>query len=129
MIDVLSQLKEVLEMASLEVLPLCIGVLIIVLIIRSVYYNILMYFTRKEIMRRVTEENAYRAYKLLNAKLGVSINNHPKDWAKYRDMFYKINGSADVPSEIKEKIKKRLVKKGLYIDNMKIVDNYKGVSV
>ena len=129
MIDVLSQLKEVLEMTSLEVLPLCIGVLIIVLIIRSVYYNILMYFTRKEIMRRVTEENAYRAYKLLNAKLGVSINNHPKDWAKYRDMFYKINGSADVPSEIKEKIKKRLVKKGLYIDNMKIVDNYKGVSV
>lgn len=129
MIEVLSQLKEVSEMASLEVLPLCIGVLIIVLIIRSVYYNILMYFTRKEIMRRVTEENAYRAYKLLNAKLGVSINNHPKDWAKYRDMFYKINGSADVPSEIKEKIKQRLVKKGLYIDNMKIVDNYKGVSV
>ena len=43
-------------------------------------------------------------------------------------MFYHINKSSDVPSELKEKLKKRLVKKGLYIDNVRIIDNYKGDS-
>ena len=32
----------------------------------------------------------------------------------------------DVPTEIKQKLKDRLVKKGLYINNMRIIDNYKG---
>lgn len=40
-------------------------------------------------------------------------------------MFYKINQSSDVPSELKQKLKDRLVKKGLYINNMRIIDNYK----
>ena len=100
--------------------------LIICLIIRFIYINISMSFVRRAAMRHPTEENAWRVYKLLNAKLGVSINNHPKDWAKYRDMFYGLNNSAEIPSELKDKIKARLIKKGLYIHNMKIVDNYKG---
>ena len=44
-------------------------------------------------------------------------------------MFYIINGSSQIPTELKEKIKKRLVKKGLYINNGKIIDNYKGGNV
>lgn len=94
--------------------------------IRYFYINVSMFFARKAVMKNPTEENAMRVFKLLRAPLGVSINNHPKDWAKFRDMFYHINGSAEIPSELKERIKAHLVKKGLYINNMRIINNYKG---
>ena len=100
--------------------------LIAFLMIRSIILTIEMWFVRKSIERQVTLANAMRAYKLLKKKLGVSMVNHPKTWATYRNMFYKINQSDEVPSELKEKLKQRLIKKGLYINNMRIIDNYKG---
>ena len=109
-----------------ETVKIVLGLLILLLIIRGIYINISMSFARRKVIKNPTKENAMKVYRLLNAKLGVSINNHPKDWAKFRDMFYHINRSSDVPSELKDRIKKRLIKKGLYIDNMKIIDNYKG---
>ena len=109
-----------------SILACIIAVLIFWLIARAIYINISMFFARKLVVKHPTQENAWKVYKLLKAKLGVAINNHPKDWAKYRDMFYVINHSAEIPSELKENIKKRLMKKGLYINNMKIIDNYKG---
>ncbi len=111
-----------------EPVKLALGLLAIFLFIRSIYINIAMTFARRKACKHPTEQNALRAFRLLNAKLGVSITNHPREWAKYRDMFYHINKSSDVPSELKEKLKKRLVKKGLYIDNVRIIDNYKGDS-
>ena len=106
-----------------------IGALFVCIIVRFVYINVSMSIARSIVTTHPTEENAMRAYKLLSAKLGVSINNHPKDWAKYKDMFYKINGSSDIPTELKQKIKDRLIKKGLYIQNMRVIDNYKKGSI
>ena len=103
-----------------------IALLFIFFIARFFYINISMIFARKKVIKSPTQENAQNVFRLLNAKLGVSINNHPKDWAKFRDMFYYINNSPDIPSELKEKIKTRLIKKGLYINNMKIIDNFNG---
>lgn len=108
-----------------EALYALIAILLIWAIARAIKINISMFFARRAVMKNPSEENAWKVYKLLKAKLGVSINNHPKDWAKYRDMFYKINGSSQIPSELKENIKGRLMKKGLYIQNMRIVDNYR----
>ncbi|MBQ3037864.1 MAG: hypothetical protein IJD30_01665 [Clostridia bacterium] len=111
-----------------EIFYAVIAVVVIWLIIRFVYINVSMFFARLTVNKAPTQENAMRVFRLLNKRLGVSINNHPKEWAKYRDMFYIINGSAEVPSELKERIKTRLIKKGLYINNMKIIDNYKAVN-
>ena len=101
-------------------------ILVLWLIIRGIYLHISMFFARRAAVKNPSQENAWKVYKLLKAKLGITINNHPKDWAKFRDMFYAINNSAKVPSELKEKIKTRLMKKGLYINNVRIIDNYKG---
>ena len=106
---------------------LMIGILIAILFVRFVYINASMSIARRIVIKYPTEENAMRVYKLLSTKFGVAINNHPKDWAKYKYMFYKINGSPEIPSELKQKIKERLVKKGLYINNMRIKDNYKKI--
>ena len=111
-----------------ETVKIVIGLLMIWLFFRFIYINISMIFARRQASKYPTEENAMEVYRLLNAKLGVSINNHPKEWAKFRDMFHHINRSSDVPSELKDRIKKRLIKKGLYIDNVRIIDNYKGDS-
>ena len=107
-----------------ELLGLLIGLLLLFLFIRGIYINVSMFFARRTVVKNPTEENAMKVFRLLNAKLGVTINNHPKDWAKFRDMFYHINKSNAVPSELKDRIKQRLVKKGLYINNVRIIDNY-----
>lgn len=99
--------------------------LLLFLLIRTVILNIILMVKRSIATRSPTEKNAWSVYKTL-CKFGVVIENHPKTWGKYRNMFYKINQSSSVPSELKQNLKKRLVKKGLYIDNMKIIDNYKG---
>ncbi len=108
---------------SYELLNLLIVLLVLTLIIRFIITNVKLHFARKAVMKNPTAENAQKVYKLF-CRLGVTINNHPKDWGKYRDMFYRINGSDQVPTELKEQLKKRLVKKGLYINNMRIIDNY-----
>lgn len=114
--------------ASLPIDPLMIVFLLLfILFIRSLILSLMLYIRMKAAKHSPTQGNAWRVYKVLR-KFGVAIRNHPNVWRNYRDMFYKINQSPDVPSELKQKIKERLVKKGLYIDNMRIVDNYKGDS-
>ena len=113
------------EMAARVFIGTFVLVGIIYLVLRFIMINISMFITRRAVTKNPTEEGAMKAYLLLKKPLGVSINNHPKDWAKYRDMFYQINRSPEVPSELKKLLKERLMKKGLYIDNMRIIDNYK----
>lgn len=99
--------------------------LLMIFFIRSLILTAVLSIRMKAAKYSPTQENARRVYKTL-CKFGVGIRNHPTVWGEYRDMFYKINQSPDVPTEIKQKLKDRLVKKGLYINNMRIIDNYKG---
>ena len=92
--------------------------------IRLIVRSVKLHFAKKIAARYPTEQNAMKVYKLL-CTFGIAINNHPKTWGEYRNMFYKINQSSDVPSELKQKLKLKLVAKGLYIDNMRIIDNCK----
>ena len=98
---------------------------LMIFFIRSLILTAVLSIRMKAAKYSPTQENARRVYKTL-CKFGVGIRNHPTVWGEYRDMFYKINQSPDVPTEIKQKLKDRLVKKGLYINNMRIIDNYKG---
>lgn len=111
---------------SSEMLNGLVAFVIAVIVVRYIYLNVSIMFAMRIVNKNPNEANAQRVFKLLNAKFGVKINNHPKDWGEYRDMFYKINGSSQIPTELKEKIKARLIKKGLYINNIKIINNYKG---
>ena len=111
---------------SNEMLNGLVVLAVIVIVVRHIYLNVSIMFAMRKVNKNLNEANARKVFNLLNAKLGVKINNHPKDWGKYRDMFYKINGSPEIPTELKEKIKTRLVKKGLYINNTKVINNYKG---
>ncbi len=71
-----------------------------------------------------TYENVMEVCRLMAPK-GVTIVNKPEEWGKWRDMFYVVNGSSQVPTELKQKLKAILSSKGLYLGNMKIIDNYK----
>lgn len=102
-----------------------VGFLIAFLIVYLIITSIQLWIARVAATRNPTEANAWRVYKML-CRFGSGINNHPENWKQFRDMFYQINISNQVPSELKELIKQRLIKKGLYIHNMRIIDNYKG---
>lgn len=114
---------------TIEIIRACPMVIIMlplmIFFIRSLILAVVLSIRMKAAKYSPTQENARRVYKTL-CKFGIGIRNHPKVWGEYRDMFYKINQSPDVPSELKQKLKDRLVKKGLYINNMRIIDNYKG---
>ncbi|MBQ7793156.1 MAG: hypothetical protein IJ366_01420 [Clostridia bacterium] len=104
-------------------LGLYVFVVICIFIVRTVITSFRLDSAVKAATNDPSEDNAYRVYRLL-CRFGVGINNHPKDWGRFRDMFYKVNGSNRVPTELKKKMKDKLVKKGLYINGMKIIDNY-----
>ena len=114
---------------TIEIIRACPMVIIMlplmIFFIRSLILAVVLSIRMKAAKYSPTHENARRVYKTL-CKFGIGIRNHPKVWGEYRDMFYKINQFHDVPSELKQKLKDRLVKKGLYINNMRIIDNYKG---
>ena len=114
---------------TIEIIRACPMVIIMlplmIFFIRSLILTAVLSIRMKAAKYSPTQENARSVYKTL-CKFGVGIRNHPQVWGEYRDMFYKINQSPDVPSELKQKLKDRLIKKGLYINNMRIIDNYKG---
>ena len=101
-----------------------VGLLIAIFIIHMAVSNVQLWSAKKSAMKNPTQHNAWKIYKILG-RLGIGINNHPKIWGEYRNLFIKINNSPNVPSETKLKLKERLEKKGLYINNVKIIDNYK----
>ena len=54
----------------------------------------------------------------------LSVNNHPDTWKKLREGWYRINGSDKVPTPMKKEVLRIFKKKGLYLSNEKIIDNY-----
>lgn len=71
-----------------------------------------------------THENALKVYAILSKRVRPKIKNHPDEWAKFRNMFYHVNGSPYVTTSLKHELKDQLIKAGLYINNVRIIDNY-----
>ena len=122
----IKMLQEALRGNTMGAVGAVIAFLVILIVVRNIITSIEIFFARSAVMRAPTYENAKKVYRLYS-RWGYAINNHPKDWGKVRDMFYVINRSDLVPTELKEKLKSRLIKKGLYINNVRIIDNYKSL--
>lgn len=58
-------------------------------------------------------------------RIKLSVHNHPDSWRSLRNSWYKINGSSKVPTHLKQQTINLFQKKGLFINNTKIIDNYK----
>lgn len=101
-----------------------IGLVILFFIVYSIVMNIYVEIIRGITQKNPSAENAWRMYKTLKPFF-VTITNHPSSWSKYRNMFNAVNHSEQVQSEVKESLKKVLMKKGLFIDNVRIINNYK----
>ena len=121
-------LQEALRGNTMGAVGTVIAFFIILLVVRNIITSIEVYIARKAVMRAPTYANAKKVYRLYS-RWGYTINNHPKDWGKVRDMFYVINRSDLVPTQLKEKLKARLIKKGLYINSVRIIDNYKATDL
>ncbi len=60
-------------------------------------------------------------------RIKLAPTNHPQVWAKYRNLWYKINGSNRVPTYLKQQVIDKFTHYGLYA-NTKVIDNYKSYS-
>lgn len=116
---------EKLELIRQAIVMYAVSAVVIFFVVRFIIRAVRLHFAKIEATKYPTAENAMKVYKLL-CTFGMAINNHPKTWGEYRNMFYHINQSPAVPSELKQKLKDKLIKKGLYINNMRIIDNYRG---
>lgn len=59
-------------------------------------------------------------------KAWLGFNNHPDNWNRIRKVWYVVNGSSKVTTPTKEKFLEKLTKRGLYVNNVRIIDNYDG---
>lgn len=66
-----------------------------------------------------TEENVT----VFLEKLG-GITNHPDTWSKYRGLWNVVNRSNKVTTPTKEKLLAKLMSRGLYLNNTRVIDNY-----
>lgn len=74
-----------------------------------------------------SEENAKAYIELMRHKPAVTLaaDNHPSSWAVLREKWNMINRSNKIPSDMKKEILNILINKGLYLNNSKIINNYK----
>ena len=101
-----------------------IAVLIILaFILHLIISSIQLWIVKRAVRKNPDQNNVWKLYKILG-RLGIGINNHPKSWGEYRNLFYKVNNSSAIPPEIKMKLKARLEKKGLFLNNTRIINNY-----
>lgn len=78
-----------------------------------------------------TKENAKEYIELTRNKPTVTFlpDNNPSSWAVLREKWQIINHSNKIPTEMKKEIFEYLVSRGLYVNNSKIIDNYKEINV
>lgn len=58
-------------------------------------------------------------------RIKLAVNNHPNNWKNLRNSWYRINGSDMVPTYLKQQTIDIFQKKGLFINNPRIIDNYR----
>lgn len=81
----------------------------------------------KNLVNNPTKENASEYIELTHNKPKVTLlpTNNPSAWAVLREKWQIINHSDKIPTEMKKEILEYLVSRGLYVNNSKIVNNYK----
>jgi len=75
---------------------------VFVVFILYIWFSNIQYFFRKNaVAKKVTLRNTMKFYKIL-CRFGISIQNHPKVWNELRSIFYNINRSSQIPTELKK---------------------------
>ena len=54
----------------------------------------------------------------------ISFTNHPNEWNALRSMWNVINHSPNVTSDLKRKVIASFTSKGLYLNNVNVINNY-----
>ncbi len=82
----------------------------------------------KNLVSDPCEENAIAYIELRKQKPAFSLTfaNHPSVWARVREQWGIINRSDRISYEMKKAVMEDLMWQGLYLNNQKIIDNYKG---
>ena len=73
----------------------------------------------------VQTANTYLAHHRQHRPIFYHEINHPNNWNKLRDYWYKLNGSNKIPTNLKSEILDTLRKDGLHV-NTTVIDNYNG---
>ena len=76
------------------------------------------------VMENPTEKTVTELMNYLNSTM-LGYNNTPETWQSLRGLWNIVNRSDKVTTPTKEKFMATLLKKGLYLNNTKINDNYK----
>ena len=97
--------------------------LILVIACYGALVDIIAYIARKIVIKTPNQSNANFFMFSLNLPC-MKIRNHSDVWNDYRQAFHRINNSSKIKTNLKIKIKKKLAKKKLYLNNVKINDNY-----
>ena len=73
-----------------------------------------------------SEENAKEYIELHSNRPNFTLSpqNNPNSWAVLREKWQIINHSDKIPTHLKKEILDILMKKGLYLNNSKVIDNY-----
>ena len=98
---------------------ICIGLGPFGLILFAVIANMGATERFDAVLNDPTEENVT----IFLEKLG-GITNHPDTWSKYRGLWNVVNRSNKVTTPTKEKLLAKLMSRGLYLNNTRVVDNY-----
>lgn len=57
----------------------------------------------------------------------ISITNHPNEWNALRSVWNIINHSPNVSTDLKRRVIATFTSKGLYINNVNVINNYKNI--
>ena len=114
------------------VLVICFPPLIVFYIILLLLKPIFKYAAEENklftnLVNNPTKENASEYIELIRNKPRLTFlpDNNPSAWAVLREKWQIINHSDKIPTEMKKEIFEYLVSRGLYVNNSKIVNNYK----
>ena len=70
------------------------------------------------------EENVSALVEHLKKSI-LGFNNNPNNWNKIRGIWNKVNHSSRVKTSTKKELLELFIKRGLYLNNKNIIDNYR----
>lgn len=120
-------MKELLD--SINALPLLVKIILGIitfplgLILVILAYSLKMQEMENAILDNPNEQNVTALLDCLsNSVLG--FNNHPSTWQELRGLWNVVNRSAMVTTATKEKFLAVLMRKGLFMNDTRVIDNY-----
>lgn len=104
----------------LKIIIILIIILLISYIIINFIQKIKFGLVKHKLYNNLNDDNLKKYIKTL---IKVSIKNSPDSWREIRSVFYQINNSQKISFELKKQLYNILIKKGCYLNDIKIRKN------